>query len=140
MTELPPGTAVYRRGPEGLPEAVRSRTERLPPPGSLHLERFRPPARPDVPPTDGAFEAERHRTGTPLHVPADRTLLDVIRGTPPNAPSSCEQGLCGTCETKVLASTPDPHDMLLTDEERETGTTMMICVGRSRSARLTLDL
>ncbi|MGV9691794.1 2Fe-2S iron-sulfur cluster-binding protein [Streptomyces sp. NPDC003444] len=78
----------------------------------------------------------------------------MIRETPPNAPSSCEQGLCGTCETKVLAGTPDPHDMLLTDGGRGTGdggrgtgdggrgtgTTMTICVGRSRSARLTLDL
>ncbi|MGJ7420602.1 2Fe-2S iron-sulfur cluster-binding protein [Streptomyces cinereoruber] len=140
LTGLPPDTAVYCCGPEGLLEAVRNHTDRLLPPGSLHLERFRAPDRPDLPPADGGFEVELHRTGTTLHVPTDRTLLDVIREAVPNVPSSCEQGLCGTCETKVLAGTPDHRDMLLTDEERETGTTMMICVGRSRSARLTLDL
>ncbi|RSS46018.1 PDR/VanB family oxidoreductase [Streptomyces sp. WAC08241] len=140
LTELPPGTAVYCCGPEGLLEAVRSRTERLLPPGSLHLERFRAPDRPGLPPSDGGFEVELRRTGTTLRVPPDRTLLDVVREAVPGVPSSCEQGICGTCETKVLAGTPDHHDMLLTDEEREAGSTMMICVGRSRSARLTLDL
>ncbi|MFE8939413.1 2Fe-2S iron-sulfur cluster-binding protein [Streptomyces sp. NPDC007872] len=83
---------------------------------------------------------ELRRTGTTLRVPPDRTLLDVVREAVPGVPFSCEQGVCGTCETKVLAGAPDHHDVLLTDEEREAGTTMVICVGRSRSARLTLDL
>lgn len=140
LTGLPADTVVYCCGPEGLLEAVRSRTERLLPPGALHLERFQPAARTTPSPTDGSFEVELRRTGITLRVPADRSLLDVVREAVPGVAYSCEQGICGTCETKVVEGVPDHHDMLLTDAERETGATMMICVGRARSSRLALDL
>ena len=54
--------------------------------------------------------------------------------------TSCREGICGTCETKVLAGTPDHRDSLLSDEERAEGNTMMICVGRGLSEKLVLDL
>lgn len=53
---------------------------------------------------------------------------------------SCEEGYCGSCETKVLGGVPEHHDTVLSAEERERGDTMMICVGRSASRLLTLDL
>jgi ferredoxin-NADP reductase len=118
LTGLPPDTVVYCCGPEGLLDAVRSRTERLLPPGALHLERFRPTARTNPPSADGGFEVELRRTGVTLRVPTNRSLLDVVREVVPEVPYSCEQGICGTCETKVIEGTPDHHDMLLTDAER----------------------
>ena len=54
--------------------------------------------------------------------------------------SSCTEGICGTCETAVLGGVPDHRDSLLTPAERSAGDTMMICVSRSRSPRLVLDL
>jgi ferredoxin len=54
--------------------------------------------------------------------------------------SSCLEGVCGTCETPVVEGTPDHRDSLLSDEEKEAGDYMMICVSRSRSSRLVLDL
>jgi len=53
---------------------------------------------------------------------------------------SCTEGTCGTCETDVLDGTPDHRDSVLTDEEREAGETMMICVSRCHGKKLVLDL
>jgi ferredoxin len=53
---------------------------------------------------------------------------------------SCTEGTCGTCETDVLDGEPDHRDSVLTDDERATGETMLICVSRCRGGRLVLDL
>ncbi|WP_405786052.1 2Fe-2S iron-sulfur cluster binding domain-containing protein [Streptomyces sp. NBC_00138] len=67
-------------------------------------------------------------------------MLDVVRDAVPGVPYSCEEGYCGSCETRVLAGIPEHHDTVLSEDERRTGRTMMICVGRARSSRLVLDL
>ncbi|MFF3761487.1 PDR/VanB family oxidoreductase [Streptomyces sp. NPDC002185] len=130
----PAGTAVYCCGPEGLLRAVEDRWR-----GPLHLERFgaAPVERPSG---EGGFEVELRRTGRTLSVPPGRTLLDAVREVVPGVAYSCEEGWCGTCETKVIAGTPEHHDTVLGEDEKASGTTMMICVGRSRGERLVLDL
>lgn len=145
LDAAPDGVAVYCCGPEGMIEAVDTACAKFLPPGALHVERFgaapATPADPDGPPTEaGHFTVELRRSGLTLEVPADRTLLDVVREAVSGVLYSCEEGFCGSCETKVLAGTPEHHDTVLLDDERETGETMMICVGRSASAVLTLDL
>jgi ferredoxin len=52
----------------------------------------------------------------------------------------CAEGVCGTCETEVLAGLPEHRDSLLTDEEREASRTMLICVSRCRQGPLVLEL
>ena len=74
-----------------------------------------------------------------LRVEAGVSVLDTIRSAGVDAPSSCEMGICGTCETKVLSGTVDHRDELLTEAERAGGSTMMICVSRSCGPRLLLD-
>jgi len=54
--------------------------------------------------------------------------------------SSCREGTCGTCETTVLAGEPDHRDSILDDAERDSADCMFICVSRSCSDRLVLDL
>jgi ferredoxin len=54
--------------------------------------------------------------------------------------SSCRQGICGTCETGVLEGLPDHRDSILADHEREANDCMFVCVSRSRTDRLVLDL
>ena len=54
--------------------------------------------------------------------------------------ASCEQGICGTCETRVLEGVPDHRDSLLSDEEREANNVMMICCSGSKQDMLVLDL
>ncbi|MFC9590444.1 PDR/VanB family oxidoreductase [Streptomyces sp. NPDC056944] len=130
----PAGTAVYCCGPEGLLRAVEDRWA-----GPLHMERFGagPVERASG---EGAFEVELRRTGRTLRVEPGRTLLDTVREVVPGVAYSCEEGWCGTCETKVIAGTPEHHDTVLGEDEKASGTTMMICVGRSRGDRLVLDL
>ena len=110
----------------------------------LHLERFT--VAPDLAPSglgtteDEPFEVELARSNTVLVVPPGETLLRCVRRVVPAVLFSCEEGYCGTCETRVLAGEPEHRDSVLSAEEREKSETMMICVGRSRSARLVLDL
>ncbi|GAA4490469.1 PDR/VanB family oxidoreductase [Rhodococcus olei] len=146
LADEPAGSAVYCCGPEGLIRAVEERVDSRFAPDALHVERFGasvvPGAVAAAPerPEDTAFEVELRRTGAVLDVPADRTLLDVVRDSIPDFLSDCEEGFCGACEVRVLEGEPDHHDLLLSDQERACGDRMMICVGRSRSERLVLDL
>jgi ferredoxin len=54
-------------------------------------------------------------------------------------PSTCREGICGSCETTVLQGEIDHRDSVLSPEERATNDTMMVCVSRARSPRLVLD-
>lgn len=132
-----PDTLVYCCGPGPLLDAVEERCEAWPK-GSLHVERFQPKVQETG--TDTEFEVVLERSGQTLTVPADVSVLDTVRSAGVEVLFSCTEGTCGTCETDVLEGTPDHRDSVLTDEEREAGETMLICVSRCRGKRLVLDL
>ena len=73
-------------------------------------------------------------------MPVGVSVLDTVRAAGVEVLYSCAEGTCGTCETDVLEGTPDHRDSVLSDEEREAGETMLICVSRCRGSRLVLDL
>ncbi|KDN17207.1 PDR/VanB family oxidoreductase [Amycolatopsis rifamycinica] len=127
-----PGTAVYCCGPEPLLAAVEALG-----PEDLHVERFSP--LPDEGPRT-AFEVELAGSGRVLPVPADRSILEVVEDAGIPVLSSCREGTCGTCETGVLGGEPDHRDAVLTADERAENEVMMLCVSRSCSPRLVLDL
>ena len=131
---VPEGTLVYCCGPGALLDAVEARC----PAGLLHVERFAPKEQPEGENTQ--FEVELAQTGTTVTVAPDVSVLDAVRASGVEVLFSCTEGTCGTCETDVLEGTPDHRDSVLTDEEREAGETMMICVSRCRGKRLVLDL
>ncbi|MBT2440561.1 oxidoreductase [Streptomyces sp. ISL-36] len=131
-------TAVYSCGPEPLLAAVEAGCEKWPS-GSLHLERFAP--KKDV--TAGpltTFEVELAQSGKTLKVSEDMSILEAVGDAGVSVMTSCEEGICGTCETTVLSGEIDHRDSVLTDQERTAGNTMMICVSRARGDRLVLDL
>ena len=132
-------TLVYCCGPEGLLVAVEQRCAAWPP-GALHLERFA--ARPSAAEAaaEKPFELVLARSGLTLTVPVGRTVLDVVQDAGISALGSCREGICGTCEQMVLDGDVDHRDSILTEDERARNETMMICVSRCRSDRLTLDL
>ncbi|MGW1120212.1 PDR/VanB family oxidoreductase [Streptomyces tanashiensis] len=135
LAGLSDGTLVYSCGPEPLLTAVEERC----PEGRLRLERFAAPA---VERTgdDAAFEVECRRSGLTLGVGADTSILEAAESAGIDVASSCRDGVCGSCEIRVIDGTPDHRDFLLSEAERSTGTTMMICVSRCASGRLVLDL
>jgi ferredoxin-NADP reductase len=134
-----PGTHVYACGPEPMLEEVAARCRDSGASPVLHLERFGARTEPDEHPANTAFEVELRRSGLRLPVPADRTVLEVVRDTVPTVPFDCQQGYCGTCETRVLAGRPEHRDTYLDDQDRAEGELMMICVSRSLDPVLSID-
>jgi len=132
-------TLVYCCGPEGLLGAVEQRCAAWPA-GALHLERFAAkPAEPDAA-ADKPFELVLARSGLILTVPADKSVFDVVQQAGVSILGSCHEGICGTCEQIVLDGEVDHRDSILSEDERALNETMMICVSRACSERLTLDL
>ncbi len=90
--------------------------------------------------TDTAFQVVLERTGKIFDIPADASILEVLELEGIAVASSCQQGVCGTCETKVLAGEIDHRDSVLSNFEKSQGLSMMICCSRAKGASLTLDL
>lgn len=129
---------MYACGPAGLLVAVEGYAVEHP--GcSLRLERFSGNAQPTGGAEDHAFVVET-ADGTEVPVAADQTILEALTNAGIPLLSSCQEGICGTCETTVLEGVPDHRDQLLSTEERASGQTMMPCVSRCVGARITLDL
>jgi ferredoxin-NADP reductase len=130
-------TAIYCCGPEPLIEAVEAAAAHWPV-DSLHVERFRP--RPGALEGENrAFEVVLGDSGMTVQVSADETIIEALEAAGVDVPTSCREGICGTCETQVIEGEVDHRDSFLTEEEHEMGT-MMICCSRARSERLVLDI
>jgi len=133
-----PDTLIYCCGPEPLLAAVEDRCAGWPA-KSLHVERFAPKAMTE-PVLAEAFEVVLAQSELTLSVPPDRSVLSVVEEAGISVLSSCAEGTCGTCEVPVLEGEPDHRDSVLDEDERQANDCMMICVSRSRCARLVLDL
>ncbi|MEU6769660.1 PDR/VanB family oxidoreductase [Streptomyces sp. NPDC046853] len=132
---LPDDTLVYCCGPEPLLAAV----EAVAPADRLRVERFAAPVAKRTG-DESAFEVECRRSGVTLSVGEDTSVLRAAEAAGLNVTSSCQEGICGSCETRVLEGTPDHRDFLLSEAEHAANTSMMICVSRCASGRLVLDL
>jgi vanillate O-demethylase ferredoxin subunit len=105
---------------------------------NIHYEYFA--ATPVESSGDSAFEVEVASTGKTLVVPADRSVLAVLQEAGVEIETSCEQGVCGSCLTRVLEGRIDHRDMFLSDAERQKGDQFAPCVSRAVSKKLVLDL
>lgn len=130
-------TAVYCCGPGPLIDAVEANCRNWPA-GALHRERFAPSAKSKL--EKGAFEVELARSGQRLMVPAHTSLLTVLENAGHKITNSCRAGICGTCLVRVLSGVPQHNDDVLSDADRESGAVMLVCVSRSESDLLVLDL
>jgi len=131
-------TLVYCCGPEPLLTAVERHCAAWPA-GALHVERFAPREQ-EEPVLHETFEVELAQSSITLAVSPDESILEVAKAAGVDVLSSCEEGTCGTCETRVLEGAVDHRDSLLTPEERAANDTMFICVSRAACPRLVLDL
>ena len=89
---------------------------------------------------NGTFEVHLAQRNITLTVAPDQSILKVLQNAGVDVPYSCSEGICGTCLTKVKEGEPDHWDMYLTPEEQEKGDCIMVCISRSKSPRLVLDL
>jgi ferredoxin-NADP reductase len=137
---LPPGAAAYCCGPAPMLDAALAAGSRTRPDVPVWVERFTAPAG-DVPAeNDTPFEVELARSRVTVTVPPGVSVLDAVRARIGTVMSSCEEGICSSCETAVLAGIPDHRDHVLTPAEHAANDYMMICVSRALTPRLVLDL
>ncbi|WP_067677113.1 PDR/VanB family oxidoreductase [Nocardia miyunensis] len=128
--------AVYCCGPEPLLTAVENAGTASDVP--VHLERFAPKALAHS--ENRAFEVRLAGSGGTYRVGPGQSIADVLEAAGIPIVTSCREGTCGSCETPVLSGDIEHRDSVLSEDERERGDTMMLCVSRARSRVLTLDL
>jgi ferredoxin-NADP reductase len=138
LANAQPNTLAYCCGPERLMLAVEEATAGWPE-GSVRFEWFAPRSRP-ADETSGSFEVVCQASGVALTVPPDKTVLATLHDAGIEVPCSCEQGICGTCEVRVLSGEVDHRDSIQSQAERATNQSMMVCVSRARSPQLLLDI
>lgn len=133
-----PAQHLYVCGPKGLIDVVIEQAQaRQWPRDRIHFELF-VTAAPQF--GDRAFDVELRQSGRVLHVPANKTILEVLEEAGCDPLFDCRRGECGVCQATVLEGTPDHRDYYLSDAERAAGDVMQICISRSLSDRLVLDL
>jgi ferredoxin-NADP reductase len=133
------GAMIYCCGPERLMMAVEEATAAWPQ-DTVRFEWFAPRSRTDEG-ASGSFEVVCDVSGLTLTVPEDRTVLDVLNDAGIEVPCSCQQGICGTCETRIVSGEVDHRDSILSSAERAANQTMMTCVSRAKAgSRLVLDI
>ena len=126
----------YCCGPAPMLQAFEKATANRPR-EQVHVEYFAPKQGPS---REGGFTVQLARTQQEFFIPPGQSILGVLRDAGVNLRYSCEEGVCGECETAVLSGIPDHRDSILTPRERAANKTMMICCGGCRSGRLVLDL
>lgn len=134
LSAVPAGTEVYVCGPVGMIDAVlaAAREAGL----TAHRELFGA----EVSTAGDSFEVVAARSGVSCLVPADMTVAEALARAGVEVPLSCEQGVCGTCITRVLEGLPDHRDSYLSEEERADNSEMALCCSRALSDRLILDI
>lgn len=110
------------------------------PEDSVHYEYFSPPDTAATATVDTPFQVYLAKSQCTFDVPAGKTILEVLRAGKIPAESSCERGTCGACVVKVLEGTPEHRDSFLSDFQKKSGKKIALCVSRSQSPLLTIDL
>ncbi|WP_344447440.1 2Fe-2S iron-sulfur cluster binding domain-containing protein, partial [Kitasatospora nipponensis] len=94
----------------------------------------------DAPVHADSFVVELAASGLTLTIPPHRSILRVAEEAGVPVVYSCEEGTCGTCETKVLSGQVDHRDSLLNPDEQAANDAIFICVSRAACSRLVIDL
>ena len=139
LAEPRPGTFLYVCGPKGFMDWVLG-TARANgwPEAQLRFEFFS--AEVAVHDADASFEVKLASSGRVIVVARDKTVVQALAEAGVEVPTSCEQGVCGTCLTRVIGGEPDHRDMVLTPAEQQANDQFTPCCSRAKSAMLVLDL
>ncbi|MEY4652140.1 MAG: hypothetical protein RI884_721 [Pseudomonadota bacterium] len=139
LAAAPAGTRLYVCGPAGFIDFVVNTAKAAGwPTDHLHMEYFG--AAPQDTTGDRAFEVRIASTGKTYTIAADKTVLAALQEQDVDVLASCEQGVCGTCLTRVLEGECDHRDMYLTDDEKARNDQFLPCCSRAKSPLLVLDL
>lgn len=133
--DAPQGSHFYCCGPAGMIESFHGACRAVDP-VRVHVEQFSA----DIGVLQTGFLLKLKKSGLELRIEPGDTILQRLRAMGLDVPASCEQGVCGSCETRVLHGCPDHKDLILSAQEKQAGTVMMICCSGALSPELELDL
>jgi ferredoxin-NADP reductase len=136
VAEAPKDAHLYCCGPEPMLKAFEAATASWPR-AQVHVEYFTPKAEAA---TEGGFWVELARSKEEYFIPPGKTILQVLYDAGVDVDYSCELGICGACETRVISGIPEHRDSVLSEEEQASNTKVMICCAGSKSERLVLDM
>jgi vanillate monooxygenase ferredoxin subunit len=133
------GTHLYVCGPTGFIDHVVNTAKAAGwKPENIHLEYFGAAAQDTS--GDGSFEVRIASSGQSYTVGKDQTVVQALATHGVEIMVSCEQGVCGTCITRVLEGECDHRDLYFTDEEKAKNDQFTPCCSRAKSPVLVLDL
>jgi ferredoxin len=89
---------------------------------------------------DTPFEVVLDSSGESYLVPPGKTILEVLIESGIDPIHDCTRGECGICQVAVIEGIPDHRDFVLSDAEKAAGKVMQICISRSKTPRLVIDL
>ncbi|MHC2336917.1 PDR/VanB family oxidoreductase [Bradyrhizobium sp. USDA 4454] len=136
VSGAPAHVHLYCCGPVPMLEAFEAAAAGRPA-DHVHVEYFK--AR-EAPAVEGGFDVRLARSNRTIAVESGKTILDALLDAGVAANYACTEGVCGTCETRVLEGIPDHRDQFLSKEEQATNQSVMICCSGARSRTLVLDL
>ena len=142
VSGAPAGSHFYCCGPGPMLKAFEAATAGCDN-GHVHVEWFAAPAPALAPATtsgDGNFTVQLKRKNRSFKVPAGQSILDVLLDAGIDCDYSCREGLCGTCETRVLAGEPEHRDPVFASKKEPPKDRLFICVSRCKGSELVLDL
>jgi vanillate O-demethylase ferredoxin subunit len=132
-----PGTHLYVCGPGGFINFVTGGAKQAGwDAGNVHVEHFAA----EVTTAGAGFTVVAATSGVTVQVGEGQTVAQALIAAGVDVQLSCEQGVCGTCLTRVIEGTPDQRDLYQTDDEKAANTHMTPCCSRSLSARLVLEI
>ena len=139
LADSVPGQHIYVCGPAGLVESARLHSSHWPE-ETFHSELFAlEPVTDELP--NEAFDVFLSRQKITLSVPPERSILEVVRDAGLDVETSCEDGLCSCCRTRLLGGEADHRDHVLSSAEKLANESIMICVSRATDGEtLILDL
>lgn len=129
--------AVYACGPAGLLDAIEQATTHWPA-GSVRMERFKAQTQDHLSHT--AFQLVLAKSQQTVEVGANETPLEALERIGIDHPYACREGLCGTCEVRVLEGQPDHKDNVLSAQERTAGQRFIPCISRCSGPQLVIEL
>jgi vanillate O-demethylase ferredoxin subunit len=138
ISAAPPYSHFYACGPAPMLDAFEQAAAPLPR-ERIHLERFTG-ASESVREGGAGFDILLARSNRQFHIPAGKSILDVLLDEGVDIAFSCMDGVCGSCKVGVLDGLPDHHDSVLGPDEHAANTAMMVCCSGSLTERLVLDL
>jgi vanillate O-demethylase ferredoxin subunit len=136
VAALPADAHVYCCGPLPMLETFERATLHVPP-ARVHVEYF---AAREAAANEGGYTVELARSRRTIAIQPGHTILDGLEEAGVDAAYSCREGVCGTCEVRVLEGIPDHRDLVLSAAEKAANDRMMICCSGAKSSRLVLDL